>query len=46
VEIEGGRLLSAKVDPEEKARTTERIKDKLERLRKGDHLKNKEAHNG
>jgi hypothetical protein len=39
VDIEEGRLLSAKIDPEEKAKMAARIKEKLARLRRGDHLK-------
>jgi hypothetical protein len=39
VEIESGEILSAKIDPEEKARMAARIKEKVARLRRGDHLK-------
>ena len=38
VEIEAGRLVSAQLDPGEKARTAARIQAKLARLRRGDHL--------
>jgi hypothetical protein len=39
VEIERGRLMSAKVDSEETKTTAERIKEKLARLRRGNQLK-------
>ncbi len=39
VEMHGSRLVSVTIDSEETARAEERIKDKLERLRRGDHLK-------
>jgi hypothetical protein len=39
VEIEGGLLISAKIDAEESARAAKRIAEKMERLRRGDHLK-------
>jgi hypothetical protein len=34
IEIEGTRLMNAKIDSEEKAKTAERIKEKLARLRR------------
>jgi hypothetical protein len=37
VEIEDERLVSAQLDPEETARTAKRIKEKLARLRRGEH---------
>jgi hypothetical protein len=39
VEIEEGRLVSAKIDAEESARAAKRIAEKMARLRRGDHLK-------
>jgi len=39
VEVEGDQLISAEIDEEETARMRERIAEKLERLRRGDHLK-------
>ena len=38
VEVEGDQIISAVIDEEETARMKERIAEKLERLRKGDHL--------
>jgi hypothetical protein len=38
VEIEEGKLVRAVIDSEETARTAARIAEKLERLRRGDHL--------
>ncbi len=38
VELEGDRLVSATIDREETARARQRIMEKLERLRKGEHL--------
>jgi hypothetical protein len=35
VEFEVGRLVSARMDPEEKERMRKRIEEKLERLRRG-----------
>jgi Protein of unknown function (DUF3006) len=39
VEMEGERLLSAVIDEEETARAKQRIAEKLESLRRGDHLR-------
>jgi len=39
VEIEGDQIIAAAIDEEETARTEQRIAEKLERLRKGEHLK-------
>jgi hypothetical protein len=39
VEVEGETLLSASIDREETARARQRVLDKLERLRRGEHLK-------
>lgn len=38
VELEGDRLVSVEIDMEETARAKQRIMEKLERLRKGEHL--------
>jgi hypothetical protein len=38
VDIEGDQVLSATIDEEETARARQRIMEKLERLRKGEHL--------
>lgn len=38
VETEGDRLVSARMDKEETARAQKRISEKLERLRRGEHL--------
>lgn len=40
VEIENGEVISAVIDEEETANAKKRIAEKLERLRRGDHLKN------
>ena len=37
VEVEGDRLVSATIDREETARAKQRILEKLERLRRGEH---------
>ncbi len=39
VEVRGNQLLRATIDEEETARARQRITDKLERLRRGEHLK-------
>lgn len=39
VELEGDRLLNAAIDREEKDRAPQRIRDKMERLRRGEHLR-------
>ena len=39
VEVEGDQIISAVIDEEETARMKQRIAEKLERLRSGDHLK-------
>jgi hypothetical protein len=39
VEIENGEVVSAVMDAEETANAKQRIAEKLERLRRGDHLK-------
>lgn len=39
VELDGGRLVRAEIDPEETARMRERIAARLARLRRGEHLK-------
>lgn len=39
VEIQEGEIRSAVIDDEETARAKQRISEKLERLRRGDHLK-------
>ena len=38
VELDGERLVSAAIDQEETARARQRIAEKLERLRRGEHL--------
>jgi hypothetical protein len=38
LEIEDGNIITAKVDPEATQAAKERIKDKMERLRRRDHL--------
>lgn len=38
VEMEGDRLLSADIDREETERARQRIREKLDRLRRGEHL--------
>jgi hypothetical protein len=38
VELDGDRVVSATVDEEETARARQRIMEKLERLRRGEHL--------
>jgi hypothetical protein len=39
VEFEGEELRSTEIDAEETEKTKKRIAEKLERLRRGDHLK-------
>jgi hypothetical protein len=39
VEIEEGRLINALIDEEETSKVKQRIAEKLERLRRGEHLK-------
>ena len=39
VEITGDKLLSALIDEQETARARQRITEKLERLRRGEHMK-------
>lgn len=39
IELEGERLLSAMIDEDETVRAKQRIADKLERLKRGEHLK-------
>lgn len=39
VELEEGQLVYAALDPEETMRAKRRILEKLQRLRRGDHLK-------
>ncbi len=39
VEIEDGRLIATKMDPEETKRARERIAEKMAKLRRGEHLK-------
>ena len=39
VEIQNGEVVSAIVDEEETTKATQRIAEKLARLRRGDHLK-------
>lgn len=39
VEMDGERLVSAAIDEEETAKVKQRIAEKLERLRRGEHLK-------
>lgn len=39
VEIEGERLVSAAIDKEETARVRQRVRERLARLRRGDHLR-------
>jgi len=39
VEFERGELMSAAIDEEETAKTRQRIAEKLERLRRGEHLR-------
>ncbi|MBV5347940.1 DUF3006 domain-containing protein [bacterium] len=39
VEIQDGEVVSAAMDKEETANAKQRIAEKLERLRRGDHLK-------
>jgi len=39
VEVQDGVLIRAEIDEEETARMTTRIADKLDRLRRGEHLK-------
>jgi hypothetical protein len=39
VVIENGKLISAVIDDEETSKARQRIAEKLERLRRGDHLK-------
>jgi hypothetical protein len=39
VEIEDGKLISAKLDEDETARMRERIEEKMAKLRRGEHLK-------
>ncbi len=39
VEVQGDQLISATIDEEETARARQRIAEKLERLRRGEHLK-------
>ena len=38
VELEGDQLVSAVIDLEETARAKQRVMEKLERLRRGEHL--------
>jgi hypothetical protein len=38
VELDGDKLISAEVDPEETEKARKRIMEKLERLRRGEHL--------
>ena len=38
VELEGEKLISAAIDKEETARARQRVLEKLERLRRGEHL--------
>ena len=38
VEIEGDQLVSAAIDRDETARAKQRVTEKLERLRRGEHL--------
>jgi hypothetical protein len=40
VEIQNGEVITAVMDEEETANAKQRIAEKLERLRRGDHLKN------
>jgi hypothetical protein len=40
VEIENGTIISAVIDQEETARAKQRIAEKLDRLRRGEHLDN------
>lgn len=39
VEIEGERLVNAIIDKKETARVRQQVREKLARLRKGDHLR-------
>ena len=39
IEMQGGKVIRAKIDPDARAKAEERIQAKLERLRRGDHLK-------
>jgi hypothetical protein len=39
IEMQGGEVVEAELDPEGKAKAEKRIQDKLGRLRRGDHLK-------
>ena len=39
VELQNGEFVSAVLDKEETAKANQRIAEKLERLRRGDHLK-------
>jgi hypothetical protein len=39
VELDGDNIVSVQIDEEETANAKKRIMDKLERLRRGDHLK-------
>ncbi len=39
VELDGEKLVSAIIDEQETAKARQRITDKLQQLRKGDHLK-------
>ncbi len=39
VDLEGDQVVSAEIDDEEAARAKARIAEKLERLRRGEHLK-------
>ncbi len=41
VEVEGGSLTSAEIDPEARKDAEARIQSKLERLRQGQHLQEK-----